>query len=74
MFLQRGQPKSLYRPGSSVDVLIFQKNKVRFCDDILANQHHANARSRFSKGFGRQLVETDVPVRATIATKGALNG
>jgi len=71
MFVQRGQPKSLYRPGSSVDVLMFQTNRVQFCDDILANQHHASARSRFSRGFGRQLVETEVQVRATIAMKGA---
>jgi phosphatidylserine decarboxylase len=74
MFVQRGQPKSLYRPGSSVDVLMFQTNRIQFCDDILANQHHANACSRFSRGFGRQLVETEVQVRATIAMKGACDG
>ena len=74
MFLKRGQPKSLYRPGSSVDVLLFQKNRVRFCDDILANQHHLAAHSRFSSGFGRQLVETDVRVRETIAMKGTHDG
>jgi phosphatidylserine decarboxylase len=74
MFLKRGQPKSLYRPGSSVDVVIFEKNRVHFCDDLLLNQHHAGARSRFSAGFGRQLVETDVQVRATIAVKGKPDG
>jgi phosphatidylserine decarboxylase len=57
-----------------VDVLIFQKNRVQFCDDILKNQHHAGARSRFSSVFGRQLVETDVHVRATIAWKGDDHG
>ena len=74
LFVKRGQPKSLYRPGSSVDVLIFQKNRVQFCDDILQNQHHAVARSRFSSVFGRPLVETDVQVRATIAWKGDDHG
>lgn len=74
MFLKRGQPKSLYRPGSSVDVLLFQKNRVRFCDDILVNQGHPSARSRFSMGFGRQLVETEVRVRESIAMKGIHNG
>jgi phosphatidylserine decarboxylase len=74
MFLKRGQPKSLYRPGSSVDVLIFQKDRVRFCRDILANQHHTSARSRFSAAFGQPLVETDVQVRATIAVKGTSDG
>ena len=74
MFLKRGQPKSLYRPGSSVDVLMFQKDRVRFCGDILANQHHPFAQSRYSTAFGRHLVETDVPVRATIASKGTPDG
>jgi len=74
MFLKRGQPKSLYRPGSSVDVLIFQKDRVRFCRDILANQHHESAQSRFSAAFGQRLVETDVQVRATIAVKGRSDG
>ena len=47
MFLQRGQVKSLYRPGSSVDILIFQPGRIRFCEDILANLHHPTARSRY---------------------------
>ncbi|MDJ0809533.1 MAG: phosphatidylserine decarboxylase [Desulfobacterales bacterium] len=68
-FLNRGQPKSLYRPGSSVDVLLFQQNRVRFCDDLVRNQRHPGVQSRFSEGFGRRLVETDVTVRSTIAHK-----
>jgi phosphatidylserine decarboxylase len=66
MFLSKGQPKSLYRPGSSTDVLVFQKDKIRFCGDIIANMHRMDVHSRFSKGFGRPLVETDVAVRSTI--------
>lgn len=69
MFLQKGQPKSLYRPGSSLDVLIFQKNAVTFCDDIVSNMHHPNVKTRFSKAFGRPVVETDVKVRSHIATR-----
>ena len=68
-FARRGQPKSLYRPGSSVDVLLFQKGRIRFCDDLKRNLRHPGARSRFSEGFGRRLVETDVAVRSTIAHK-----
>lgn len=67
MFLEKGRPKSLYRPGSSTDVLLFQKGRIRFCEDIIANMRHQNARSRYSRGFGSQLVETDVPVRSRIA-------
>lgn len=68
-FLAKGRPKSLYRPGSSTDVLIFQKNKIKFCDDIISNMHRMDAQSRFSKGFGRPLVETEVVVRSTIGCR-----
>lgn len=68
MFLRKGQPKSLYRPGSSTDVLIFQKGKVRFSEDIVRNMYNRKAESRFSKGFGEPLVETEVKVRSVIAT------
>lgn len=67
MALMKGQPKSLYRPGSSVDVVIFQKNKIEFCEDIISNMYRTNAQSRFSKGFGQPLIETEVAVRSTIA-------
>jgi phosphatidylserine decarboxylase len=67
MFLEKGQPKSLYRPGSSVDLLIFQRGRMEFSEDIVANMFHQGARSRFSQGFGRPLAETDVRVRSEIA-------
>lgn len=69
MFVERGQVKSLYRPGSSVDILIFEPDRIRFCSDILTNLYHPSARSRFSQGFGRSLVETDVKVRSAVATR-----
>ncbi len=65
--LERGQPKSLFRPGSSTDVLLFEPGRIRFCPDLLENQQRQGVSSRFSLGFGRPLVETDVPVRSTIA-------
>lgn len=68
MFLQKGEPKSLYRPGSSTDVLIFQAGRVRFAEDLVNNMHNNQVQSRFSLGFGRPLVETDVKVRSLIAT------
>lgn len=66
MLLKRGCPKSLYRPGSSTDVLIFQKGRVRFDEDLLCNQRRPGVKSRFSEGFGRPLVETNVRVRSRI--------
>lgn len=66
MFLKKGQPKSLYRPGSSTTVVMFQSGRVRFCDDLVRNMARADVESRFSSGFGRAMVETDVRVRSTI--------
>jgi phosphatidylserine decarboxylase len=68
MFLEKGAPKSLYRPGSSTDVLIFQEGRIDFARDLIENMYTVKAGSRFSRGFGRPLVETDVKVRSLIAT------
>lgn len=65
-FAQKGQPKSLFRPGSSTTVLIFQAGRVRFCDDLLENHRRLDVDSRFSRAFGQPLVETNVQVRSTI--------
>lgn len=67
MFLKRGQPKSLYRPGSSTTVLLFQPDRVQFAEDLVTNQQRVGVRSRFSRGLGRSLVETDVKVRSLLA-------
>ncbi len=66
MFIQKGQPKSLFRPGSSTVVLLFEKNRVRFCPDLLANTRRLDVTSRFSSRFGVPLVETELKVRETI--------
>ncbi len=66
LFLHKGQPKSLYQPGSSTDVLIFQHNRMRFAEDLLRNQLRSNVSSRFTIGFQKPLVETDLKVRSLI--------
>lgn len=71
MFLHRGTPKSLFRPGSSTDVLIFEPNRVSFAEDLQRNSGRQDVQSRFTKRFGRPLVETDVLVRSTIAGPAA---
>lgn len=71
MRVERGAVKSLYRPGSSTDVLIFQPGKVRFAADLLENQRRVDIASRFSLGFGQSLVETEVRVRSLIARPAA---
>ena len=74
MFLEKGKPKSLFRPGSSTVVLIFQKDRVRFADDIAANMFYPDAQSIFSLGFGKSLVETDVRVRSYIGSSCSQKG
>jgi phosphatidylserine decarboxylase len=66
-FVHRGQPKSLFRPGSSVDVLFFQKGRIRFDPDLIRNCRRSDVHSRFTIGFQRPVVETDVQVRSSIA-------
>jgi phosphatidylserine decarboxylase len=68
MFLQKGQPKSLYRPGSSTDILIFQEGRIDFAGDILDNMRQHGVSSRFTQGFQRPLVETDIRVRSMLGT------
>ena len=66
MFLRKGQPKSLYRPGSSTDILIFQRGRIDFAGDILDNMRQTGVSSRFTQGFKKPLVETDVRVRSLL--------
>jgi len=68
MFLKKGQPKSLYRPGSSTDILLFQKGKVSFSSDIVMNMYRQDVQTRFADGLGIPLAETEVSVRSQIAT------
>ena len=68
LMLSAGQPKSLYRPGSSTTILFFQPDKIVFNEDLLLNQMRLDANSRFTLGLGQTLVETDINVRSTIAT------
>lgn len=74
MFVTRGCPKSLFRPGSSTDVLFFEAGRIRFEGDLVGNSRRHDVLSRYSNGFGRPLVETDVLVRSTIAVRTATKG
>lgn len=66
MSVAAGSVKSLFRPGSSIDVLLFEKGRVVFSDDIVENSHRCDVHSRFSTHFDRALIETDVKVRSAI--------
>jgi phosphatidylserine decarboxylase len=69
MLIERGCPKSRYRPGGSADVLIFQGGLISFDEDLIVNRDCGDVQSRFSLGFGQPLVETEVAVRSQTAKK-----
>jgi len=69
MFLKKGVPKSLFRPGSSTNVLIFQKGRIQILDEIIRNMSRDRTRSQYSVGFGKPLMETDIQVRTPIARR-----
>ena len=69
MFLKKGQPKSLYRPGSSTDILLFEPGRIKFSLDLTASQRRTDVHSRFSRKFGYPLVETEVDVRSKIGSR-----
>ncbi len=66
VWLRRGQPKSLFLPGSSVDVLLFEPGRVAFSEELVRHQLRADVQSRFSAWLGRPWVEVDVRVRSTL--------
>ncbi len=68
LFMKKGQPKSLFRPGSSTVILFFEKGRIRFADDIVANMFTGGVQSLYNSGFDHHLVETDVKVRSWIGT------
>jgi phosphatidylserine decarboxylase len=67
MTVRLGVPKALFRPGSSTVVLLFQRDRIRFAEDLVRNQQRSEVRSRYTKAFGQALVETDVAVRSLLA-------
>jgi phosphatidylserine decarboxylase len=66
MFLRKGCPKSRYMPGSSTDIIMFQRERVEFSDDLVRNRGNCQAESRFTRAFGVALAETDVKVRSAL--------
>jgi phosphatidylserine decarboxylase len=67
IFINKGQPKSLYQPGSSTNVLLFQNNRVQFTSDLVANLNTPINDDYLSIRFGQPLVATETLVRSTIA-------
>ena len=66
MYIKKGQPKSIFRPGSSTVILLFEPGRIAFSSDIVRNMYRPDAKSRFTVWFGSPLVETSVRVREEI--------
>jgi phosphatidylserine decarboxylase len=66
MFVEKGCPKSLYEPGSSTDILLFQSGRIGFDAQLILNMERPLALSRFTEAFGKPLLETEVKVRSLI--------
>lgn len=69
MFVQRGAPKSRYRPGGSTDVLLFEPGRIHMSEDLVRAQQRRDVDSRLCAAFAVPLVETEVRVRSTIAER-----
>ena len=69
MIITKGCPKSLFRPGSSTVVLLFEPGRITFSADLVRNSLRHDVISRFSDYYGRPCVETEVRVRSSIARK-----
>jgi phosphatidylserine decarboxylase len=69
LFFEKGLPKSLYRPGSSTDVLIFQPGRVRFEPRLLLNRARRDITSRYTEALGHTVAESEIRVREALARR-----
>ncbi len=69
MVLKRGCPKSLFRPGSSTVILLFEKDRISFSKDLVQNITDLRAENIFSRHFNIKTVETDIKVREEIGRR-----
>lgn len=69
LFMKKGQPKALFRPGSSTVALFFERDRIGISRDLLVNQWRHDVGNRFSAWLELPVVETEVTVRSTIGRK-----
>lgn len=74
LFLDKGRPKSLYRPGSSTDVLIFQPGRVRFDPRLLRDRSRSDVVSRYTAALGHAVAESEIRVREAVARRVPRSG
>ncbi len=66
-FVPRGAPVSLFQPGSSTSIVLWDGQRSTICEELIANSRRTDLRSRFSDWLGQPWVETQVAVRQSIS-------
>lgn len=66
-FVPRGAPVSLFRPGSSTSIVLWDGTRSSVSRELIANSKRSDLRSRFSDWLGQPWVETQVAVRQAIS-------
>ena len=69
MFAEQGRPMSLYVPGGSTGLVMFQGGRAKFSDGWLSNLRRSGASSCFSPALGRSKLETELALRSSLATR-----
>lgn len=67
MMVKRGCPKSLYRPGSSTDILLFEPGRIEFAADLRRLRQRTDPQSAYARLPGGYPPEIDVRVRSLLA-------
>lgn len=68
-FVERGAPVSMFRPGSSTSIVLWEGTRAALSSELLANASRSDLRSRFSDWLGKPWVETQVAVRQAITER-----
>jgi phosphatidylserine decarboxylase len=68
-FVVRGSPVSMFRPGSSTSIVLWDGTRASLSGELIANAARSDLRSRFSDWLGKPWVETQVLVRQSIAER-----
>jgi phosphatidylserine decarboxylase len=74
LFLDKGAVKSLYRPGSSTNVLIFQPERIRFEPRLLHDRGRRDVSSRYAEALGHAVAESEIRVREALARRAPAPG
>ncbi len=70
-FIPRGSPVSMFRPGSSTSIVLWNGERASMTPELIENAQRRDLSSRFSDWLGQPWVETQIHVRQAIASASA---